>query len=909
MNAAKLERLRTFAFEICVTLLPEGTKTRREGGATRFLGQGGLLVFDDGSWFRHSTREGRIGADAALRLIQALGNMAQADAEIWAAAWLQSHPGVGSCTDAVDEAATAPASAIDAEDLLNRVEDPHGTVVETYLRSRRIEPPFPDCIKIFRNARVGEDALAAILTARGRIVGIELTYIATGQKSTVAPQRRTFKREALPDAIFDIPSPGDSTEIVIAEGVPDMGTVYRWGKCRCRIIGLPGIGTLRHLRFPKGTKITVVAQGDAPNSPAAKDLQAGLDKLILDGCDTHVTPIPPLGEDANSILQGHGVEAVQLLLDNAAPAKLSLDGEIEKLARLDDLAYAQIRKAEAKRLGITQVGILDKERQKHRAAHAAAPPGSDWDDISADPVAHEEVDLADTLDRIVKELSRYIVASKTALDTIVLWCAHTHLVYHKFIKLTVSPRLGVQAADYGSGKTVALECVACLVPNAVTASNITASSLFRSIALEHPTFILDEVHLLLHSRRDPELLQIMNASHRRKSAKIRTSEPLPNGGWQPVEYDVWCTMALASVGELPRDQQERCVIVNLSKALSADVPEHLEDGTSSELELLCTMLVVWAAGLEELPRPELPDELQRQHGRVGDNWRSLLAIAELAGRHWPQLALDAALAAVTGEKKLSLIQRLLISIRKAFSTFNPPKPGDSIETGELLRRLINDPDEEWNHANNGRAVTAYWLRDNLRGLLDPPGSLEWQVSEEDSRRHTRGYRRFQFTKAWRVHLAGVEEKPEQDFSFSSPEETSGTSRTSGEPIDNIEQFETASGTAPGTSGTDGTKTEPVPDIPDAVPDAKANTSTISNISPDAPDVPDPQRGTGKNIILNGPLPNGDDRTGKRRYRRRGDLARDIREFAATHQNLTPEKIAKRFGVSRSRVERILGPAT
>jgi putative DNA primase/helicase len=451
-------------------------------------------------------------------------------------------------------------------------------------------------------------------------------------------------------------------------------------------------------------------------------------------------------------LQRHGVDGVKALLASAAPAKLSLDGEIEKLSRLPDLDYARVRKAEAKRLGI-QVSLLDKEVRKHKAS--ASPPESDWDDVSTAPAEHEEVDLADTLDGIVKELKRYVVASDSDLATMALWCCHAHLVHHRLVKLTVSPRLGIQARDYGSGKTVTLECIGCLVPNATMASNITASNLFRTIAAEHPTLLLDEVHLLLHSNRNPDLLQIMNASHRRKSAKIRSSEPLPNGGWQPVEYDVWCTMVLASVCELPRDQQERSVVINLSKALGEDVPEHLEDGTSPELELLYTKLVVWAADLEELPRPPMPEILRRQHGRIGDNWRPLLAVAQIAGEQWPQRALDAALAAIAGEQQLTVIQRLLASIRRAFNSFDPPKPDDALETGELLHRLLNDSEEEWDRANHGRAVTSYWLRDNLRGLLDPPKSQEWQVGEDgQGRRHARGYRRFQFAKAWRGAMAG-----------------------------------------------------------------------------------------------------------------------------------------------------------
>jgi hypothetical protein len=237
-------------------------------------------------------------------------------------------------------------------------------------------------------------------------------------------------------------------------------------------------------------------------------------------------------------------------------------------------------------------------------------------------------------------------------------------------------------------------------------------------------------------------------------------------------------MALASVGELPRDQQERCVIVNLNKALGTDVAEHLEDGTSPELETLYTKLFLWAAALDELPRPQLPEILQRQHGRIGDNWRPLLAVAELAGDQWRERALQAALAAVTSEQQLTLIQRLLLSMRKAFRTFAPEKPEDLLETGAALHLLLTDLDEEWDRANGGRPITAYWLRQNLRGLLNPAGARDWWSGPTDKRVHHSGYCRSQFEAAWRVHLAGME----KTFTWHSSE-PSGASGASGEAID------------------------------------------------------------------------------------------------------------------------------
>ena len=563
LSADEFERLRSWAIDIALALLPAGVQWRKEGTWRRFLKQGGLLVNEvDGSWRRHADNT---GSHNTITLIERRGGYTHDEALKWAENWLDAHQGFGSCVGEVDENEATPVSRADAQRTLDEIVNIHNTPPDTYWQSRKIDPPYPDCVKALQNARAGEWAAVGILTWRGRTVGVEVHYIdPMGNRTTVGPRRRTFKLEKSPGAVFDIPTPGESTDIVICEGLPDTLTVFRWGKCRCRIIGLPGIGALRHQQFPKGTRVTIVRHGDAADSDAAKALQEGVDHLLLLGCDVHLTALPPEGEDANSILKEHGVEAAQLLLNSAQPAALSLNGEIKKLSRLDDLAYAQARKQAAKELGIG-VGVLDAERKKHRAQARQAP---DWDDVSDAPINHEEIDLAGTLDGIVTQLQRYIVAPPEAFVTIALWVAHSHLVHHDTIHLTVSPRLGIQAADYDSGKSVTLECVGCLVPNPAPTASISPAYLEHALAEKKLTPLLNEAHLVLHQNSDPRLRRVFNASHRRREAVVRTLEQDAIGKWLPVEFDVWCTMAWASVGELPRDHQSRAVIVNLPKRLA-----------------------------------------------------------------------------------------------------------------------------------------------------------------------------------------------------------------------------------------------------------------------------------------------------------------------------------------------------
>jgi hypothetical protein len=715
------------------------------------------------------------------------------------------------------------------------------------------------------------------------------------------------------------------TNILIGTGLEDALSLAKLGRSE-RIIGVPGDGALQNLNFARGTRANVVRDGDKNGSAADQAIVAGIDALLIQKVDAYITPTPE-GEDANSIWQKQGAEGLATLVDSAAPVELSKPwGIIKYLATLDRLQYEAERARMAKHIG-WRVSVLDdavaqlRDAKRFHAEDADNDEGGD----SEDGELAVEVDLAEALDRIVKELARYVVASDDVYTTIALWAAHTHLVHHPVVKLTVSPRLAIQAEDASSGKTITLEAVGCLVPCPRMAASVTASSVFRSIVATKPVYLIDEAdQVLKHPDRNPELVAILNASHRRKTAFIERSVPLPDGGWTVERFDVWCTMAMASIGELPRTQQERSVVVHLDKALVEDVKEHLEDGESAEFAALRRLLAAWARDLGELPRPVLPTILTKQAGRVADNWRPLLAVAQLAGERWRKRAEDAVQAAINAERRLSPVQRLLISIRRAFTppiTYGHddkeiiPKPIDRLETKELLPKLIADRSEEWDTANRGRSITQYWLRENLRGLLDPKGTKDWWEGTGPARRHCSGYYKYQFDKAWRSHLAGML------GTLSPSQETSGASGSSGEPFDKKGEFTPRSGTASGASGADGA-VNAEPDAPDSVPDGVNKSINEINDVPDAPDAPD-VRGADGSISVNGSgtddpqqevshdLADGKSANGQDGpINPRLDVTRNLVEEQIVntwreHKDWSAIKIARECGVTRKRVQTVL----
>ena len=244
-------------------------------------------------WFEHSTRKG--GHDV-VSLVKYLKNYDDASAIQLNSGILHSHPGIGSAVLDVEEDRVIERAEI-TQEIFGRLVDPGGTPAEIYLQSRGITGPLPDFVKYWPNARCGEGAVVGLLSARGRVVGLQAGYIdPDGRKSTIWPYRRRFALEKAPDAVFEIPRPNAATDLLgdalVTEGIEDVLSLAELGRAM-RIVGLPGIGTLAHVPVRKGERIIVVRDGDGPGSPADRGLAAGVDHLLLGGATVKITCTPP----------------------------------------------------------------------------------------------------------------------------------------------------------------------------------------------------------------------------------------------------------------------------------------------------------------------------------------------------------------------------------------------------------------------------------------------------------------------------------------------------------------------------------------------------------------------------------------------------------------------------------------
>ena len=405
---------------------------------------------------------------------------------------------------------------------------------------------------------------------------------------------------------------------------------------------------------------------------------------------------------------------------------------MRRLSELNKLEYERVRADSAKRHGV-RVNFLDDIIRRAQAEAKARAEVEDDDPPYPEPVP----DIAEVLDQALAEIRRYIVGHEPALAAVVVWSLHTHIVHHQHVRIAVSPKLAIQSPEKGCGKTTLLEIVGTLVPRAETSSSITAATIFRLIEARRPTLLIDEADRVLRSSNE-ELIAVLNSSHRRSGAYVWRVEEIARQR-VPTRFSTWGAVAFAGIRELPETLQDRSIAVRLPKALPGEVRAHLSDGTSSVLRTIKAKFLRWAVDLRHLPEPELPAGL---HNRLGDNWRPLVALADLAGRRWPGLIRMAALSSLSADQEEGQLIALLRGIQRAFGE------KDFLETHALIESLLVDDEHDWETANNHKPINAAWLRWRLRGVLAPKADGTFGSDRRRSGKKERGYFRHRFEDAW-----------------------------------------------------------------------------------------------------------------------------------------------------------------
>ena len=413
---------------------------------------------------------------------------------------------------------------------------------------------------------------------------------------------------------------------------------------------------------------------------------------------------------------------------------------IGELASFDALEYELKRDTAAAGLGI-RVSALDKLIKGRRAAeedeNAALPH---W---NVEPSA-EPVDGAALLNNLRQVFRRYIVLPKGADIALPLWVLHAWTMDAG----DISPLMVLVSPTKRCGKTSALIVLYFLTPRSELSSNITASALFRYIEDVRPTLLIDEADSF--AKDNEELRGILNSGHIKAAAHV-----IRNLKHKPRRFSTWAPKAIATIGALADTLEDRAVVVRLQRKPRGATVERLGRRDNAEFAALRSQAARWAAdNFDKLadPDPRMPD----LNDRAADNWRPLLAIADLAGGTWPKEARRAACLLSGEEQDGAIGVELLRDIRSAFGD------GDVIRSSDLVAQLTADPERPWAEWKHGRPLT----QKQLAGLLAPFHIISLTV-HPPGQPDGKGYRRIDFEEAWAAYCPGQNISPQQSLRFRS----------------------------------------------------------------------------------------------------------------------------------------------
>lgn len=527
-----------------------------------------------------------------------------------------------------------------------------------------------------------------------------------------------------------------------------------------------------------GTKRLVLLPDNDPAGRAhmahiAQQLIGRVQEIVVVDLGKLYPDLPEKGDLSDWLNRGHTVEELFELVGKASPlrqphestpaptpaddiddesdevtdeaAKTTADSaEILRLAELNLLDYDRQRAAAAKALGV-RGDTLDKLVKEQRGDKDDSSSGKTlcFPEITPHP---QPVSGAELLNELTASVRRFVCLPEHAAPAIALWVVYSYIVIpHGHI----APNLAITSPEKRCGKSTLLTWLYRVVAKPLFAANITTAAIYRTISAWQPTLLIDEADSFLGESGD-ELRGILNSGHTRETAYVVRSV---GDEHEPRHFSTWGAKAVALIGKLEGKYStlaDRSIEIQLRRRMATDKIEKLRHADMKHFQMLAERCLRFAIDHSETigkAKPELPE----LHDRAADNWEPLLAIADMAGSHYPRLARTVALALSGGEVDTgtessgSLGVQLLTDLHRFFSE----RTADSYPTTQLLTHLTGIDDAPWATFAKGKAMTPRHLSRWLQpyGILPRPIRLGETVAK--------GYRVADFKDAFARYLPSI----------------------------------------------------------------------------------------------------------------------------------------------------------
>src|SRR5262249_37931745 len=134
-------------------------------------------------------------------------------------------------------------------------------------------------------------------------------------------------------------------------------------------------------------------------------------------------------------------------------------------------------------------------------------------------------------------------------------------------------------------------------------------------------------------------------------------------------FSTYGAVAIAMIGKLPSTLHDRSVVVDLKRRLPSEKVDGFRSDRTTELHDLARKAARWAADHADAVRDRDPDMPDGIYNRQADNWRPLLAIADVVGGEtWPKQAReDAQTCCAVGDDEEARLPMLLADTRRIFA--------------------------------------------------------------------------------------------------------------------------------------------------------------------------------------------------------------------------------------------------
>lgn len=345
------------------------------------------------------------------------------------------------------------------------------------------------------------------------------------------------------------------------------------------------------------------------------------------------------------------------------------------------------------------------------------------------PVSGEEL-----LDDIADTMKRYVAADKETIRAAALWVTFTWLID----VVQVAPIANITAPEKRCGKSILLTVLGRLAYRPLQVANIAPAALYRAIELWAPTLLIDEVDAFLAAHDDAR--GILNAGFTRDSASVIRCV---GDDHMPTRFNVWGAKALCGIGKIADTLADRSIPLRLRRRVAGETVERLRHSDPTIWMKLQAKLARFTADNASVIDEARPDPIQGLNDRANDCWEPLLAIADVAGGHWPKFARHAAtvLHGLEGDTP-SIGIELLQDVKAMFDD----KRASKIFSSELLETLISDDEAPWATWNRGKPISARQLSAKL---------AEFEIKSKDVRMGDvvkKGYEKGFFKEAWTRYL-------------------------------------------------------------------------------------------------------------------------------------------------------------